>query len=29
VRRGQDQDGEDLAGLYPGQASRTTGLIEE
>ena len=24
VRRGQDQDGEDLAGLYPGQASRTT-----
>ena len=24
VRRGQDQDGEDLAGLYPGQAKRTT-----
>src|SRR6516165_302614 len=24
VPRGQDQDGEDLAGLYPGQASRTT-----
>jgi transposase len=24
VRRGQDRDGEDLAGLYPGQASRTT-----
>jgi transposase len=24
VRRGQDQDGEDLAGLYPGQSSRTT-----
>src|SRR3954453_12706353 len=24
VRRGQDQDDENLAGLYPGQASRTT-----
>jgi hypothetical protein len=24
VRRGQDHDGEDLAGLYPGQAKRTT-----
>jgi transposase len=24
VRRGQDQDGEELAGLYPGQAKRTT-----
>ena len=24
VRRGQDQDGEDLAGLYPGQPKRTT-----
>lgn len=24
VRRGQDQDGVDLAGLYPGQAKRTT-----
>jgi len=24
VRRGQDQDGGDLAGLYPGQAKRTT-----
>jgi transposase len=24
VRRGQDQDGEGLAGLYPGQAKRTT-----
>jgi transposase len=24
VRRGQDQDGEDLAGLYPGQEKRTT-----
>ena len=24
VRRGQDQEGEELAGLYPGQASRTT-----
>jgi len=24
VRRGQDQDGADLAGLYPGQAKRTT-----
>ena len=24
VRRGQDQDGENLAGLYPGQAKRTT-----
>src|SRR4051812_16685017 len=24
VRRGQDQDSEDLAGLYPGQAKRTT-----
>jgi transposase len=24
VRRGQDQDGEDLAGLYPGQPNRTT-----
>jgi transposase len=24
VRRGQGQDGEDLAGLYPGQAKRTT-----
>ena len=24
VRRGQEQDREDLAGLYPGQASRTT-----
>jgi len=24
VRRGQDQDREDLAGLYPGQAKRTT-----
>jgi transposase len=24
VRRGQDQDSEDLPGLYPGQASRTT-----
>src|SRR3954447_18031857 len=24
VRRGQDQDDEDLAGLYPGQVSRTT-----
>jgi transposase len=24
VRRGQDQDDKDLAGLYPGQASRTT-----
>src|SRR3954453_10498918 len=24
VRRGQDQDGEDLAGLYPGQRKRTT-----
>ena len=24
VRRGQAQDGEDLAGLYPGQAKRTT-----
>ena len=24
VRRGQDHDGKDLAGLYPGQAKRTT-----
>jgi hypothetical protein len=24
VRRGQDQDGEALAGLYPGQPKRTT-----
>ena len=24
MRRGQDQDSEDLAGLYPGQAKRTT-----
>jgi transposase len=24
VRRGQDQDGEELAGLYPGQGKRTT-----
>jgi hypothetical protein len=24
VRRGQDQDGENLAGLYPGQPKRTT-----
>jgi len=24
VRRGQDQDGADLAGLYPGQPKRTT-----
>ena len=24
VRRGQEQDGEELAGLYPGQAKRTT-----
>ena len=24
VRRGQEQDGEDLAGLYPGQPKRTT-----
>ena len=24
VRRGQDQAGENLAGLYPGQAKRTT-----
>ena len=24
VRRGQDQDSEDLAGLYPGQPKRTT-----
>jgi hypothetical protein len=24
IRRGQDQSGEELAGLYPGQAKRTT-----